>query len=323
MSEEAVHQGEETTTQTVQTDANITPDEVATQTAEAGAAAETGQTSEATEDTHTELSSLSEFTGYLKEVSPDLELDEDTILGLHYTTKVNGEETEITLRDAIKNMSKGMAGSDRLSQAKEKSRGLMEEATQARQAAQTELQLAQGLVTEMEKSLNREVDAADLKTLRTTDPEKYLIRKEEIRERQEQIKNFKQQVQQTLQKTAEEQNRMLEAALAEAIPKEQEKLVKAIPELGDETTGEQLKKEIIESLSERGFTPDELSQAYDSRLIIMAHDAMQYRKGQQKKSAARKKVIKVPKVAKPGNSKSAAGSSDKPRDVVDIMYGSS
>lgn len=83
---------------------------------------------------------------------------------------------------------------------------------------------------------------------------------------------YAQQVQQ--QRAAAEQ----QAYHARYIETEREKLLEAMPELRDPAKARQFGKDFVTAAGTYGFQPHEVDQVADHRLILMARDAMAYRK---------------------------------------------
>ena len=84
-------------------------------------------------------------------------------------------------------------------------------------------------------------------------------------------------------------------SLAERIKKGKETLAKEIPNWSPETT-----QAVVTTGKEYGFTDDELNAIVDPRHVKVLHDAMQWRKSQNKKPLVKKKVASAKPVVKPG-----------------------
>ena len=97
-------------------------------------------------------------------------------------------------------------------------------------------------------------------------------------------------------------------SLAERIKKGKETLAKEIPNWSPETT-----QAVVTTGKEYGFTDDELNAIVDPRHVKVLHDAMQWRKSQNKKPLVKKKVASAKPVVKPGakDPKVAANSNAK------------
>jgi hypothetical protein len=90
--------------------------------------------------------------------------------------------------------------------------------------------------------------------------------------------------------------------LGELVANEHRHLAEKVPDFGDAQKGEGLRKELGTYLRERGgFTPAEINQAYDHRLVVLAHKAMLYDRGLQAAASADSKRNNVaPQVRPPG-----------------------
>lgn len=97
-------------------------------------------------------------------------------------------------------------------------------------------------------------------------------------------------------------------SVAERIRKGKEVLAKEIPNWSPETT-----QAVVTTGKEYGFTDDELNAIVDPRHVKVLHDAMQWRKSQNKKPLVKKKVASAKPVVKPGakDPKVAANSNAK------------
>lgn len=105
-----------------------------------------------------------------------------------------------------------------------------------------------------------------------------------------------------------QQNQQLFAAqqqqqLAEHVAREAVKLNESWPDFADEAKGSTLRKELSTYLSNGGFTPKELNEAYDHRLVVLATKAMLYDRQQSLSAAAdAKRNNPAPQVRAPGTS---------------------
>lgn len=313
--EAAVPQGAEETTTTEVTE---TPDQ-----SEEVKAQETPETPETPEtEEQVEVATLSDFASYVKQLNEEADISEDTLLDLKFTKKVNGEEKQISLRDAVDNMSQGIAGEERLSQAKEKVRGLMEEATQTTQSAAANLKLSEKILEKAESQLDTDLSSIDLARLRRDDPAEYAAKKAEITERRDALKALKQEITDEISKAERTAQQQQQAQLAESLPEQYRQLISRHPEFGDEEKAPKVKERIIKSLSERGFSEQDIQVAsYNAALVELAYEAMLYREGKEKIQTAKKKVLTIPKITKPGSQATAKPADDGPKDRASLLYG--
>jgi hypothetical protein len=92
--------------------------------------------------------------------------------------------------------------------------------------------------------------------------------------------------------------------LGELVAREHAALSAAIPEFGDEVKGTQVRKDLSTYLQDRGgFSSAEINQAYDHRLVVLAHKAMLYDRQIANAAAAdAKRNNPAPQVQRPGTS---------------------
>ena len=258
----------------------------------------------------------------LEELAEHFELDPEWLQKLQVTRKVNGKPVKVSISEALDNLDKVKAADAYLTEAREKAKEIAAEAKQQQEQLTATITAFGKLLETAEAEINADVRAIDWKKLREDDPAEYVAKKDEIRERRERLEKLKSEAaEQYKQAIAQHQEKSLEA-LKEYVAKERNKLLEAIPDFGDEEKAKSLQKQITTDLKSRGFTDDEIAQAYDSRLVIMAYEAMQYRAAKAKAGAAKKKVVKVPKVLKPGASKSQPKANGRAKDdPVSILYG--
>ncbi len=100
------------------------------------------------------------------------------------------------------------------------------------------------------------------------------------------------------------------------LAEEAQKLAEQIPEWNDPEEGAKGRAELAEYLQNKvGFSVEELQSAADHRLIVMARKAMLYDAKPKAQEIVKKRVLKVPKVLKPGGQRSpqqsAASTIDK------------
>jgi hypothetical protein len=98
------------------------------------------------------------------------------------------------------------------------------------------------------------------------------------------------------QRAQYEQSRVLQ----DYVGKEQGKLLEAMPELKDESKRKAVYEELISGLSTHyGLSAEEVSRVHNHQLVIMARDAIAYRKLQAAKPQAKAKAADAPPVVKP------------------------
>ncbi|MEW8193309.1 MAG: hypothetical protein AB2793_06345, partial [Candidatus Thiodiazotropha sp.] len=103
--------------------------------------------------------------------------------------------------------------------------------------------------------------------------------------------------------TQQQQQALTEQQLAELYQKESVALLDKIPTWSDETVAKQEMEGVNEYLLTMGYSKEEIASVLDHRAVAIARDAMLYRKQKSNIEIAKKKVVKKPKVMKPGKGK--------------------
>lgn len=268
------------------------------------------QTTEQSSETETPKEPV-ESESEPKEETEDIELDADVFasaLGLEdsalditdegeikFKTKIDGKENAVTLAELLK-------GYQLEGHVTQKSQKLSEDRRvfeQERDAQMTELKSALGQATELlklsEEGLIAEYNI-DWNALRTENPAEFAAKRQEFQERYTQIQNAKAATQQQQQMLTEQQ-------LTELYQKESVALLDKIPTWSDEKVRNQEWENVETYLQSMGYPKEEIASVLDHRAIAIARDAMLYRQQKDKIDIAKKKVVKKPKVMKPGKGK--------------------
>ena len=133
----------------------------------------------------------------------------------------------------------------------------------------------------------------ELKALREDDPAEYAARKQEISEREKAFSDLVNKAVRTAQDSHSMQSEEYQRQYADYFQKEQQKTLEMIP------NWKKVEGSVAQYASDDlGFTPQEISQIADSRLLKAFYNSMMYEKGQ--KGAKTKLVRKVPKLMKGG-----------------------
>ena len=109
----------------------------------------------------------------------------------------------------------------------------------------------------------------------------------------QQLVAAKQQAQQELQAQELEQKK-------ERLFSERDRLVEALPELREPANLKRFTADLMEAANLYGYTPEDVNSAEDHRLLLMARDAVAYRRLMANKPKAKAKGSNVPPVQKPG-----------------------
>lgn len=119
------------------------------------------------------------------------------------------------------------------------------------------------------------------------------------------------EAQKELQKTHMQKQEEAQQRYSTWLQGEQEKLATILPEYVDEVRGPELRKSLAEYAIKNGYSTEQLSMAGASDVSLL-YKAMQFDMGRQK--AEKAKTAPVPKMQKPGTSKSKAELQEKQRE---------
>lgn len=244
------------------------------------------------EDTISTLSELIEVEGY----------DQEAIMGLQVEQKVNGETRLVKLADLVATDQTLEAATQRLEEAKEKANTQNQALAQKQEKVDQSFNVAAKLIERVEDILNRDIKAVDSE-LRKADPAEWAAQQAEFEKRKEEIQLLKEQTVSDYQ-TAHELTEEDKAALIEKARQEKVALLNKLPEWSDEKAMQEGQQKIANYLRSNGFTEQDAFIAGDHRLIVLAEKARLYDESLSKANPAKKKLKTLPKMLKPGASRS-------------------
>lgn len=262
----------------------------------------------------------------VEEFAEQFDVDPEAIPSLKIKRNIRGKEVEISIADALESHDKVAAADDYLSEAKEKGREMVKESEAKTQEISVALQSLGKVLEIAEGDLVKDYKAIDWNDLREKDPAEWSAKQAEFKERQDRIQLIKQGAADSIQSVAERSAQEQEKALKDRIPEEREKVLKILPDWSDEKVMKREAGEIIDFLSDQGYTErDRTLITHSGRDLGMAVKAMRYDRIMAKAESepGKKKVVKVPKVMKPGPDKPADANA-KPAGEVDrvtSLYG--
>lgn len=217
---------------------------------------------------------------------------------LKLKVKVNGEEQEITLEEALKGYSR-TADYTRKTQELATQRQAAEEHITAVRAERERLA---SQLTELEQALLDQQQAEpDWDTLYKESPEEFLTERARwslYKERMGALTAERQRAQETVLRDRNE-------AFKAQIDAANERLQQEIPEWKDSKKATAEKAKMVAHAESLGYTKDELRAVVDPRIMMVLRDAMLYRELQAKKPAIQKRIETV-KTATPGPSNAAS-----------------
>lgn len=204
------------------------------------------------------------------------EQDEDQEPDEWHTVKVDGEELQVTLDEALK-------GYQRDADYRKKTMTLAEE----RKAIQSEKERIGTLVQSIDSFIKSEQESIDWESLRIENPEQYIAKQEELQK----AEKLKQEA------LAEQQKQY-----SETVKRETNALIDAMGG-NDVWDTDQRNKDLqlaSEYLKQRGVSDEDMGRITDHRLWMVIFDAAKAQKYKATEAKVKEQVRKAPKSVKPG-----------------------
>ena len=252
-----------------------------------------------TEDSENEEEVVEDTNDEEPETEDDVEEDSEEQTLETVKLKVNGEEIEKPLDEIVALAQQGLDYTKKTQEVAEQRKQLetfeqqlkMQEQQFAEQAQLNNLLIEDvAKITALDQQLSQyaNVDWQKLTDSDFVEAQKHYMAYNQLQQnRNNAVSQFEAKRQNALAKHQE--------SLAERIRKGKEVLAKEIPNWSPETT-----QAVVTTGKEYGFTDDELNAIVDPRHVKVLHDAMQWRKSQNKKPLVKKKVASAKPVVKPG-----------------------
>ena len=252
-----------------------------------------------TEDSENEEEVVEDTNDEEPETEDDVEEDSEEQTLETVKLKVNGEEIDKPLDEVVALAQQGLDYTKKTQEVAEQRKQLetfeqqlkMQEQQFAEQAQLNNLLIEDvAKITALDQQLSQyaNVDWQKLTDSDFVEAQKHYMAYNQLQQnRNNAVSQFEAKRQNALAKHQE--------SLAERIRKGKEVLAKEIPNWSPETT-----QAVVTTGKEYGFTDDELNAIVDPRHVKVLHDAMQWRKSQNKKPLVKKKVASAKPVVKPG-----------------------
>ena len=246
-----------------------------------------------------------------EESAEDQEEEEEPL----FTVTANGEEIEVTYDELLKGYSR-QADYTKKTQDVAQQRKEYEQAKAQYEASLPELQnLKEQYVQVLNDTISNSMAGLerfniDWERLKEDDRDEYLIKREEFRQAQDDLREHQSRREYEQQQLSQQQQSEMRKVLHE----ETQKLVSVMPEWGDNEKRKEIITGIREYATSHGYSEQELATLADHRALIMLHKAMQFDNISQSDIKA-KKVKNKPKVVRSGKGKSSKENSNKKRAV--------
>jgi hypothetical protein len=233
----------------------------------------------------------------LTELAEGLGWDLDKVLDLEASTKINGKEGKVALREILKSHQLEGHLNQGLMKLAEERKGFEAETARKVGEVQARVQQLNQAVGLAQKILDGEFADTNWQELQRTDPAAFQAKYGAYKMRLDGIQQLNQMVGQESERVQAQQQAEHKAYLDE-----QGKLLESkIPEWSDAGKREKDVAEMATVLNEAyGITEQELKACVDHRQILLARDALRWQKLQKSKPATLNKVRAAPKLIRPG-----------------------
>ena len=256
-----------------------------------------------------------------EEASQDENAIEEQETDLHQVI-VNGEKIDVDLEELKAGYQKDADYRRKTEELAIEKRELRAEEDRLKNQYSTKMEDLNSLVATLNAEINNDMNSKELDALWEEDPT-------EAAKVDRRIQKRKNTIQQAQQKLREHQ----QAQFQEILREEQKKLHLKHPEIADPIKGATVKSNIMNYLSSKGFSNEDVARIYDSRYFDVIMDGMNFQKSKSVKPGLVSKKVKPTKFVKSGikstkeelNSKSrlnqikALKKSGSPKDATDLL----
>ena len=256
-----------------------------------------------------------------EEASQDENAIEEQETDLHQVI-VNGEKIDVDLEELKAGYQKDADYRRKTEELAIEKRELRAEEDRLKNQYSTKMEDLNSLVATLNAEINNDMNSKELDALWEEDPT-------EAAKVDRRIQKRKNTIQQAQQKLRDHQ----QAQFQEILREEQKKLHLKHPEIADPIKGATVKSNIMNYLSSKGFSNEDVARIYDSRYFDVIMDGMNYNKSKSVKPGLVSKKVKPTKFVKSGikstkeelNSKTRLNQiktlkkSGSPKDATDLL----
>ena len=223
-----------------------------------------------------------------EEASEDQNAIEEQTTDLHQVI-VNGEKIDVDLEELKAGYQKDADYRRKTEEIAIEKRELKSEEDRLKKQYSTKMDDLNSLVVTLNAEINNDMNSKELDRLWEEDPT-------EAAKIDRRIQKRKNTIQEAQQKLREHQQTQFQEILRE----EQRKLHLRHPEIADPIKGATVKSNIVSYLSSKGFSNEDVSRIYDSRMFDVIMDGMNFQKAKAAKPSLVSKKVKPTKFVKSG-----------------------
>lgn len=244
--------------------------------------------SEIEQKSETQLEETLEVAEQEEDASIDENAIEEQETDLHQVI-VNGEKIDVDLEELKAGYQKDADYRRKTEELAIQKRELKSEEDRLKNQYSTKMEDLNSLVATLNAEINNDMNSKELDRLWDEDPT-------EAARVDRRIQKRKQTIQQAQQKLREHQ----ESQFQEILREEQRKLHLKHPEIADPIKGTEVKSNIVNYLSSKGFSNEDVARIYDSRYFDVIMDGMNFQKTKSVKPNLVSKKVKPSKFVKSG-----------------------
>ena len=223
-----------------------------------------------------------------QEASVDSNSQDEQETDLHQVI-VNGEKIDVDLEELKAGYQKDADYRRKTEELAIEKRELRAEEDRLKNQYSTKMEDLNSLVATLNAEINNDMNSKELDALWEEDPT-------EAAKVDRRIQKRKNTIQQAQQKLRDHQ----QAQFQEILREEQKKLHLRHPEIADPIKGATVKSNIMNYLSSKGFSNEDVARIYDSRYFDVIMDGMNYNKSKSVKPGLVSKKVKPTKFVKSG-----------------------
>jgi len=223
-----------------------------------------------------------------EEASEDQNAIEEQTTDLHQVV-VNGEKIDVDLEELKAGYQKDADYRRKTEEIAIEKRELKSEEDRLKKQYSTKMEDLNSLVVTLNAEINNDMNSKELDKLWDEDPT-------EAAKIDRRIQKRKNTIQEAQQKLREHQQTQFQEILRE----EQRKLHLRHPEIADPIKGATVKSNIVSYLSSKGFSNEDVSRIYDSRMFDVIMDGINFKKTKEAKPNLVSKKVKPTKFVKSG-----------------------
>ena len=244
--------------------------------------------SEVQQQTETQPEETQEVEVQQEDASIDENAIEEQETDLHQVI-INGEKIDVDLEELKAGYQKDADYRRKTEELAIEKRELKSEEDRLKNQYSTKMEDLNSLVATLNAEINNDMNSKELDALWDEDPT-------EAAKVDRRIQKRKNTIQQAQQKLREHQ----QAQFQEILKEEQRKLHLRHPEIADPVKGTAVKSEIVNYLSSKGFSNEDVARIYDSRYFDVIMDGMNFTKSKSVKPGLVSKKVKPTKFVKSG-----------------------